>query len=161
MLEVWNMAHDPLSIHCIQGICPCFIFSLFTLQHESQFKTGLIELNTKESDFVKKLESGQIQDLVNQSQISTGWKLEWANYSIHVTKNFYVSLRKCLQILHVAIKSANSVFSRVRWPDVACRWFEIWQRLFEGFYHIKTTACVWMYTCYMCIKTQYSYDKVI
>ena len=47
--------------------------------------------------------------------------------------------------------------------DVACRWFEIWQRFIEGFYHIKTTACVWMYmyTCYMCIKTQYSYDKVI
>ena len=53
------------------------------------------------------------------------------------------------KILHVAIKSANSTFSCVRWRDVACRWFEIWQCFIQGFYHIKTTACVWMYTCYI------------
>ena len=64
----------------------------------------------------------------------------------------------CIHLLHVAIKSANSTFSCVRWQDVACRWFEIWQHFIEGFYHIKRTTCVWMYTCYMCIKT---YTRVI
>ena len=57
-------------------------------------------------------------------------------------------------VLNVATKSANSMFSRVGWRDVACRWFEIWQRFIEGFNHIKTTACN------MRIKTQYSYDEV-
>ena len=69
------------------------------------------------------------------------------------------------ELLHITIKSANFMFSLVRWPDFMYKWFEIWWRLhvyIKGFYHIKATACVWMYTCYMCIKTQYSYDcKVI
>ena len=31
----------------------------------------------------------------------------------------------------------------------------------SGSYYIKATACVWMYTCYVSIKTQYSYYKFI
>ena len=32
----------------------------------------------------------------------------------------------------VAIKYANSTLRGVRWRDVACRWFEIWQHFIEG-----------------------------
>ena len=58
-------------IYCIQG--PRFIFALFALSHEGEFKTGLILSFLK--DYVRKLVSGRIQDLVNQSRIFIGRKL--------------------------------------------------------------------------------------
>ena len=47
----------------------CFIF---ILRPEGKFKTGLIELYVK--DYVRKLERGQIQNWVNQSEICLGRK---------------------------------------------------------------------------------------
>ena len=55
--------------YCIQGkFRPRFIFDLFALWRESEFKTGLIEVCTK--DYIRKQESGRIQDWANQFQIS-------------------------------------------------------------------------------------------
>ena len=51
-------------------------------------------------------------------------------------------LTAAMELLHVAIKSAYSTFSRVRWRDIACRWFKNWQRFIQGFYHIERTAFV-------------------
>ena len=52
-------------LYCIQGkIRPRFIFALFALWFEGEFKTGLIEFCTK--DYVTKLESARIQDWANQ-----------------------------------------------------------------------------------------------
>ena len=50
-------------------IRPRFIFALW---HEGEFKTGLIQLFIK--DYVRKLESGRIQDWAKQFQISIGRK---------------------------------------------------------------------------------------
>ena len=50
----------------IQGnFRPHFIFALFALWPEGEFKTEPIELYIK--DYVRKLESGRIQDWKNQS----------------------------------------------------------------------------------------------
>ena len=55
-------------LYCIQGK-----FSPFSpFWHEGEFKTGLILLFI--DIYVRKLESGRIQDLVNQSQSSIGRK---------------------------------------------------------------------------------------
>ena len=51
---------------------PRFIFVLFALSSEGEFKTGLIDLYRK--DHIRKLESGRIQDPANQSQVSIGRK---------------------------------------------------------------------------------------
>ena len=60
-------------IYCIQGkFRPRFIFALFALWHEGEFKTGLIELYIKK--YVRKLESGRIQNWANQYWISVGRK---------------------------------------------------------------------------------------
>ena len=53
-------------------IPPCFIFALFTKRPKGKFKTGQIELYVM--DYVGKLESGQIQEVVNQSWIRIGRK---------------------------------------------------------------------------------------
>ena len=51
--------------YCIQGkFRPRFIFALFALYHVGEFKTGLIELF--ENDYVRKFETGRIQDWANQ-----------------------------------------------------------------------------------------------
>ena len=52
--------------------CPHLTFAHFALWPEDEFKTGLIEEFIK--DYVRKLESGQIQDWANQSQIFIGRK---------------------------------------------------------------------------------------
>ena len=58
---------------CIQGkFCPLFIIALFALWPEGELKTELIALYTK--DYIRKLESGRIQDWANQSQKSMGRK---------------------------------------------------------------------------------------
>ena len=65
--------------YCIQGkFCPRFIFALLS---EGEFKTGWIELYTRA--YIMKLERGRIQDLANQSQISVGRKLDWANSKLY------------------------------------------------------------------------------
>ena len=48
------------------------LFVLFALWSEGEFKTGLIELYIM--DYIRKLESGLIQDWVNHSQTSIGRK---------------------------------------------------------------------------------------
>ena len=59
--------------YCIQGkFRPRFIFALFDLWPEGEFKTGPIEFYMKE--YVRKFESGQIQDWANQYYISLGRK---------------------------------------------------------------------------------------
>ena len=47
-----------------------FFFALFTLWHEGEFKTGLIQSFLK--DYVRKLVSGRIQNWANQFRISIG-----------------------------------------------------------------------------------------
>ena len=47
-----------------EKIAPRFIFALFALCHVGEFKTGLIEISIK--DYVRKFESGRIQDWANQ-----------------------------------------------------------------------------------------------
>ena len=57
--------------YCIQGkFLPRFIFALFALWPEGEFKTGLIELYIK--DYIRKLDSGRIQDWANKFQNSIG-----------------------------------------------------------------------------------------
>ena len=56
-------------------ILPRFIFALFALWPEGEFKNGLIEFRILK-DNVRKMESGQIQDWANQSQIVIGRKLK-------------------------------------------------------------------------------------
>ena len=52
---------------------------------------------------------------------------------------------------------ACTIFRRLRVGDLKSG-----NLFIKGFYHIKGTACFWMCTsCYMCIKTQTSYEKVI
>ena len=52
--------------YCIQGkFRPRYIFALFALWPEGEFKSGPIELYRK--DYLRKLECGQIQDWANQS----------------------------------------------------------------------------------------------
>ena len=62
------------------------------------------------------------------------WPAQCANMSDILDFN-----RFCRQDRKISrtLKSANSTFSRVRWRDVVCRWFEIWQRFIEGFYIIS------------------------
>ena len=71
-------------------------------------------------------------------------QLNWSETDapLRLTKMYY-TLRSSLQIPRSA--AFNDGTSRA--GD-----FEIWQRFIEGFYNIKTTACVWIYTCYTCIK---------
>ena len=58
-----------LRVLAVQGkFCPRFIFTLFALLPVGEFKTGLIQLFIK--DYVRKLDSGRIQDWTNQSYIS-------------------------------------------------------------------------------------------
>ena len=57
----------------IQGkFRPNFIFALFALGPEGEFKSGPIELYIK--DYIRKFEGGQIQDLANRSRILIGRK---------------------------------------------------------------------------------------
>ena len=51
---------------------PRFIFALFALWPEGEFKTGPIELYVK--DYVRKLNGGQILDWANQCWIQIGRK---------------------------------------------------------------------------------------
>ena len=53
-------------------ISPRFIFALFAIWPEGKYKTGLIQLFIK--DYVRKLETGRIQDWANQSKIYIGPK---------------------------------------------------------------------------------------
>ena len=48
-----------------ENFAPVFIFALFALWPEGEFKTGFIQLYIKV--YVRKLDSGRIQDWVNQS----------------------------------------------------------------------------------------------
>ena len=59
--------------YCIQGkSCPRFIYALFALRPEGEFKTGPIEIYIK--DYTRKLEGGRIQDWANQFPILRGQK---------------------------------------------------------------------------------------
>ena len=77
--------------YCIQWkFRPHFIFALLP---EGEFKTGPMELYIK--NYIRRVESGRIQDWANQSQISIGQKYEWVIsklYTVVVTKirHFYV-----------------------------------------------------------------------
>ena len=58
-----------ISRYCIQGkFLPRFIFTLFALWPEGEFKTEPVELYIKDNE--RKLKCGQIQHWANQSQIS-------------------------------------------------------------------------------------------
>ena len=52
---------DVYHVYCIPGkFLPRFIFTLFALWGEGEFKTGLIESSVK--DYVRKMQNGWIQD---------------------------------------------------------------------------------------------------
>ena len=71
-----------LWFYCIQGkFHPHFIFNLFALWPEGEFKTGLIELCIK--NYATNLERGQIQDWSNLFQISIGQNWDWANSNLY------------------------------------------------------------------------------
>ena len=71
---IWSIILSRISVYeFAQGkLRPRFIFVLFAFWPEGDFKTGLIQLSIK--DFIRKLESGRIQDWVNQFQNSIGRK---------------------------------------------------------------------------------------
>ena len=68
------------------------------------------------------------------------------------TLNRYYMLQSSLQILHLPLLDDRTL----RAGDLKSG-----SVIIEGFYHIKATACVLMYTCHVCIETQNSHDKVI
>ena len=73
---VWNTLHPKnlstliLDILYTGKILPRLYFCPFALWFQGEFKTGPIELCSK--DYVTKLESGQIQDGTNQFQLPIG-----------------------------------------------------------------------------------------
>ena len=68
--------------YCIQGKFHLrFIFALFALSSEGEFKTALIEFHIR--DYIGKLDRGRIQDWANQSQISIRRKKDWANSKLY------------------------------------------------------------------------------
>ena len=62
--------------------------------------------------------------------------------------NDYYTLRSSLQILSSAVLDDRTLRAGDFKSDIV---------LSRG----SIISNVWMYSCYMCIKTQYSYDKVI
>ena len=91
--------------YCIQGkFRPHFIFALFALWPEGEFKAGLIQSFIK--DFVGKLVSGRIQDWVNQSHISIG-------------ENKTRRIQSCIQ--HIVFYIHISLFFMPRFHYCKCR----------------------------------------
>ena len=73
--------------------------------------------------------------------IEISWKHKWISYyipkiSMSSWSWIFMNSQKinyCISrdLLHIAIKLANSMFSLVRWL-VVCRWFQIWYRIYWG-----------------------------
>ena len=81
--------------YCIQGKFHPVLFSPFSLAlwPEGEFNTGLMELYIK--DYIRKFDSGRIQDCVNQFQNIIGRKKDWANSKLYTVYPKMLTVSNC------------------------------------------------------------------
>ena len=114
-LIIWKINLTEIA-YSIQGkFRSNFIFDLIVLWSEGEFRTGLIESYIKEC--VTKVESGRVQDLANQSQISVGWKFK-AVYSVSCLHN--ITMIYPISTLSFLFICACFVLLKTFWSYILC-----------------------------------------